>query len=538
MSETEKTASVLDEGKKMDDLQIRAAQLIVVGNGSILGTFMLSREQMIIGRVGGANDISINSRIVSSQHGMFNYDNGVYGYIDLASANGTIINGRKIRGINGQPSAPVVLKDGDILSVGSESSGEAVYVLFSATTTNFNFDWKIFRLTNVGEVSIGRSGENNIRLPSITVSRKHAVIRNNGSHFTISDLNSANGTIVNSGIINGTVELQNTDVIKIENSKLFYLNNSLVYCVPKAAKPVNPGNYSDSIGKNIQRHEGNGSYDFARQGGVQVTVNNISRIVNCKKGAGINGGSKKFILDHVSLTINPGELVAILGGSGAGKTTFMNCINGFEPATEGTVLINGTDLYKNYKTVKSSIGYVPQQDIVHDNLTLESMLTYTGRLRLPKDVTKEEMKKRVAEVLDMVDLTAEKDTFISKLSGGQRKRASIAVELISDPRLFFLDEPTSGLDPEAETNLMRQLKGLSSQKGKTVIVITHTLQNIRLYDKVIFLAPGGKLCFYGSPAEAQKFFKVDNLADAYEKISKDVDGYVKRFDALRHKGAA
>ena len=141
--------------------------------------------------------------------------------------------------------------------------------------------------------------------------------------------------------------------------------------------------------------------------------------------------------------------------------------------------------------------------------------------------------QRVDEVLKAMALEKQRDTMIKKLSGGQRKRASIAVELISDPSLFFLDEPTSGLDPEAETNLMKQLQMLAAQRGKTIVVITHTLQNIHLFDKVIFMAPGGKLCYYGSPENAKKFFGVDNLADAYEKISQDVDGYVNRFRQQR-----
>ena len=176
---------------------------------------------------------------------------------------------------------------------------------------------------------------------------------------------------------------------------------------------------------------------------------------------------------------------------------------------------------------------MPQQDIIHDDLTLEDMLTYTAKLRLQKDITKSEIKKRVTEVLQMVDLEPQRHTYVKKLSGGQRKRGSIAVELISDPSLFFLDEPTSGLDPEAETHLMHQLRKLSKDKGKTVIVITHTLQNILLFDKVIFLAPGGKLCFCGTPEKAKNFFGVDNLADAYELISNDVDGYVEGYIKYR-----
>lgn len=512
------------------------AQLVIVEPGNLIKTYMLDREQFTIGRIGGANDIFINSSIVSSQHGMITRDNGLYVYNDLASTNGTSINGKKIMCPVGRPSASIPIRDGDILSVGAEGNArEKVFMVFS-TTTDENYTWNVISLTSNPRITIGRSEDNTIRIPSITVSRHHAEVTLNGNRVIATDLNSANGTILGGTTIRGSAEFANASVMVIDRTKIIRLDNYLVYSVPAASRPNNPAQYQRAIADAKLPVKKPESYNYARQGGVQVVVENVSRIVPCKNGTGINGGNKKSILDHVSLTINPGELVAILGGSGAGKTTFMNCINGFEPATEGRVLINGTELYKNYQSIKSSIGYVPQQDIVHDDLTLEAMLTYTGKLRLPKDVSKQELAQRVAEVLDMVDLGPQKDTFIKKLSGGQRKRASIAVELISDPSLFFLDEPTSGLDPEAETNLMHQLKGLSEKKGKTVIVITHTLQNIRLFDKVIFLAPGGKLCFYGSPEQAEQFFEVDNLTDAYEKITKDINGYVKKYNDAKQKG--
>lgn len=512
------------------------AQLVIVEPGNLIKTYMLDKEQFTIGRIGGANDIFINSSIVSSQHGMITHYNGLYVYNDLASTNGTSINGKKIKCPPGQPSSSVPLKDGDILSVGAEgNSREKVFMIFS-TTTNDNYLWNVISLASNPRVTIGRGNDNVIAIPSITVSRHHAEVILQGDRVIVSDLNSANGTILGGGIIRGSAEFGNAAVMVIDRTKIIRLDNYLVYSVPVASRPTNIAQYRNVMAERQPEKVKAESYDYARQGGVQVVVENVSRIVPCKNGTGINGGNKKSILDNVSLTINPGELIAILGGSGAGKTTFMNCINGFEPATEGRVLINGTELYKNYQSIKSSIGYVPQQDIVHDNLTLEDMLTYTGKLRLPKDVTKQELAQRVAEVMDMVDLGPQKDTFIKKLSGGQRKRASIAVELISDPSLFFLDEPTSGLDPEAETNLMHQLKGLSEKKGKTVIVITHTLQNIRLFDKIIFLAPGGKLCFYGSPKQAEEFFQVDNLTDAYEKISADIDGYVRKYNEAKQKG--
>ena len=518
------------------------AQLLVIETGEPLAAYSLDDVQTSIGRAGSGNEVSLKSPQVSSKHGVISYHNGKYVYNDLNSTNGTYYNNSKLAAQQGNRiSAPIALKDGDVLTIGQTGK---ILLVFCADS---NLEWKFINCVKEPKITVGRGTENTITVTNVSVSRLHAVISNNQGKIVITDLKSKNGTFLNGNAVKGTIEFRNQDIVRIGNSRMIRIGNAIIYGVPSVAKA------SSSAAKTIDKSGINtGTYIYAKPqktvepeirrkrnvsgGGVEVVVNDISRIVSCKQGTGINGSNKKSILDHVSLTIRPGELVAILGGSGAGKTTFMNCINGFEPATQGTVLINGTDLYRNYSTIKSTIGYVPQQDIVHDNLTLEAMLTYTGKLRLPSDMTKQELSERVAEVLDMVDLTKEKDTYIKKLSGGQRKRASIAVELVSDPTLFFLDEPTSGLDPEAETNLMHQLRRLSDEKGKTVIVITHTLQNIHLFDKVIFLAPGGKLCFYGTPEDAKKFFAVDNLADAYEKISADIDGYVRKYNAYAGNG--
>lgn len=508
------------------------AQLVIVDAFGQYKVENLTEDQYIIGRVGGANNISINSNVVSSQHGIINNVNGFYVYNDLASTNGTMVNQNMLKGYGDVPSQQVVLKDGDVLTIGDATN--KVYIFFSYNYSSI-MAWNSVPLA-AGDITIGRGDNNVIRIPSITVSRNHAVVKTSNAGVVVTDLNSSNGSILNGNAFRGTVPFNDGDVLTLDLTRIVHLGNAILYGVPCAAPTTNVETYSKYIDSKSIKVEDKESYEFARQGGVKVEINNISRLVDCKAGTGINGGNKRYILKDISLTIEPSEMVAILGGSGAGKTTFMNCINGFEPATEGTVVVNGVDLYKNYASIKSTIGYVPQQDIVHDDLTLESMLTYTAKLRLPGDVNKNELGQRVAEVLDMVELTQHKDTYIKKLSGGQRKRASIAVELISDPSLFFLDEPTSGLDPEAENNLMHQLQGLSYKKGKTVIVITHTLQNIRLFDKVIFLAPGGKLCFYGTPKQAEEFFSVDNLVDAYEIISKDIDGTVERYKKFVEKG--
>lgn len=501
-------------------------KLLIIENGNKLRTVSLISNKTYIGRISETSKcaVMLNSNVVSSVHGLITLHRGYYYYSDCNSKNGTCYNGDKL--LSGAESSPVLLNDGDVLSIGNYGNSNRVFMIFSAAK-NDNTEWKMLTPRIPSELTIGRDYASDICIPNVTVSRKHALISVSPQNVVIKDYNSSNGTIVN-GVITTQTVLNDLSFIMIGTAKILYVNGAFLYrdtVAPSVASGIKP----QQTPKPENRIRNTNGFD--------VDIRDISRVVKCKKGTGTNGGATKTILDHVSLTINAGELVAICGGSGAGKTTFMNCINGFEPATSGQVIVSGNDLYKNYSSLKNHIGYVPQQDIVHNDLTLEDMLTYTAKLRLQSDITKEEIQKTVNNVLEMVDLTKEKDTFIKKLSGGQRKRASIAVELVSDPSLFFLDEPTSGLDPEAETHLMHRLKNLSHEKGKTVIVITHTLQNIHLFDKIIFLAPGGKLCFYGSPDEAKAFFEVDNLADAYEKISENIDGYVNRFNSIR-MGAA
>lgn len=529
-----------------------SAQLVIFERGGCIKTAWFNQQQVTMGRVSQNStcDIQLSSSIVSSYHGTFTYYQSEYYYTDEVNLNGTYINGVKINKQSGKPSAAQKLRDGDILTIGVNdiNKDNTVYILFS-TSTGKNHVWEALSLASMkNSIKIGRDQiSSDILVQHPYVSRNHAVISVDiNKNVTITDCKSANGTILNGDLMpsGSTYNFKEFDVVTIGSTKIVNLKTAIIYNTPKSASHIDTHDddgreYSvliedkefadiESIKSKVLLSD-----EYARRGGVELRVENITKVVPCKRGTGIDGGDKKYILKDVSFTIYPGELVAILGGSGAGKTTLMNAINGFEPATEGKVFFNGNDLYKNYAVYKSQIGYVPQQDIVYDNLTMFDMLAYVAKLRLPSDITKDEITQRVEEVLRAMALESHRDTLIKKLSGGQRKRASIAVELISDPLLFFLDEPTSGLDPEAETNLMKQLQMLSSKRGKTVIVITHTLQNIHLFDKVIFMAPGGKLCYYGSPEEAKKFFGVQNLADAYEKISVDVDGYVNKFQQQR-----
>ena len=179
-----------------------------------------------------------------------------------------------------------------------------------------------------------------------------------------------------------------------------------------------------------------------------------------------------------------------------------------------------------------------QQDIIYENLTLRRMLYYTAKMKMPKDTKKEEIRQRIEEVLGMVDLKEHQDTYIRKLSGGQKKRASIAVELLADPKLFFLDEPTSGLDPGTEKNLMQTLSSLAKEQNKTIIMVTHTTQNLHLCDKVIFMGPGGRLCFCGNVDVAKAFYETDDLVNIYNMIAEAPWLWEKRFAEFGkvHKG--
>ncbi|PJE17589.1 MAG: ABC transporter ATP-binding protein [Mycobacterium sp.] len=217
------------------------------------------------------------------------------------------------------------------------------------------------------------------------------------------------------------------------------------------------------------------------------------------------------ILQKLSLSIEPGELVAIAGGSGAGKTTLLKILAGLQPPSGGAVSHNlaGRD---------TGIGYVPQDDIIHLEMPLRRTLRYAARLRLPAGTTAAEADRIVEQTMADLDLTDRAEVPVRSLSGGQRKRASIAVELLTRPSLFFLDEPTSGLDPSTAADVMRLLRGLS-ERGVTVVLTTHEPASIQRCDRVIFLARNGHLAFSGSPADARRHFGVRDLADVYQRLT-------------------
>jgi ABC-type multidrug transport system ATPase subunit len=249
--------------------------------------------------------------------------------------------------------------------------------------------------------------------------------------------------------------------------------------------------------------------------GIRIDVTDVSTYT-----AGSRRRPSKKLLSEISLSVLPGELVAIVGGSGAGKSTLLDAISGVRPSTSGRVAYNGRDYYADLGEFRQSLGYVPQDDIIHTQLPVRRTLTYAAKLRLPADTTSDELDRAVDEVLRQLGLVGQAGIRVSSLSGGQRKRVSIGVELLTNPRVFFLDEPTSGLDPATDTQMMRLMRRLADE-GSTVAITTHTTQNIDLCDKVVILVPGGYLAFVGSPRRALQYFEVENFVEIYGRLAEE-----------------
>ncbi|CAA9512567.1 MAG: ABC transporter, ATP-binding protein, partial [uncultured Solirubrobacteraceae bacterium] len=241
--------------------------------------------------------------------------------------------------------------------------------------------------------------------------------------------------------------------------------------------------------------------------GVRIEARDLVRTVR--------GGTQ--ILRGVSLDVRPGELLALVGSSGAGKTTLLEALAGVRPADAGTVTHDGIPL-DALEAHRGAVGYVPQDDIIHTDLPLARTLRYAARLRLPEETSGAELDAAVGEALAALDLSAHADVRVGALSGGQRKRASIAVELLTRPRVFFLDEPTSGLDPATSAELLRVLRRLA-QGGTTVVFTTHAIQDLARVDRVAFLARGGSLAFAGTVAEALGHFGVDEVDEIYGRLA-------------------
>ena len=275
-----------------------------------------------------------------------------------------------------------------------------------------------------------------------------------------------------------------------------------------------------------------------------ATVMDEGLTVNLKERTAKEFFQKKTLLRDIHMSIPQGHMVLLLGGSGAGKTTYLNAINGYEKA-DAEVMLNGKNLYKQYKKMQYEVGFVPQSDMMRGKDTVYHTLLDASKLRLPKDVSAEQRRRRVEEVMEIFGLKPVKDNLVEKLSGGQRKRLSISMEFISNPSLFILDEPDSGLDGVMARELFVQLRKIADS-GKIVIVITHTPDRvIDLFDDVIVLAKDsartGRLAYYGSIENAREFFGRERMEEIVKSVNRKEEGgdgladeYVMRYAEVQH----
>src|SRR6266536_3958871 len=429
-------------------------------------------------------DVVVADSRVSWRHAVVQADGDRWVLEDTGSTNGTFLGNRRVHRVE---------IDGDcILRLGHPEEGPVV--LFSippesrggrggaVPAAGLSVDRRptAVRRAPTRAVRIGRSPDNDIVLCDLGVSRRHAELRNvGGGRYEISDLGSHNGTFVNGERISRATVTER-DII--------------------------------GIGRATFRLVGDELREFIDEGDVSLVAQDLT--------VRLHGG--KVLLDHVSFPIGERSLVAIIGPSGAGKTTLLGALTGMRPATDGSVLYDNRDLYANYAELRHRIGLVPQENILHTQLSARRALRYAAELRFPGDTSKKERNGRVEEALGELGLKAHGDTRTGSLSGGQQKRVNVALELLTKPSLLFLDEPTSGLDPGLDKSVMEMMGGLAKD-GRTVIVVTHSVANLDVCDRLLVLVPGGRVAFYGPPAEGLAHFGKKDWAEVFQAFDAEPD---------------
>ena len=443
------------------------------------------KQTINIGRLPApANDIVIDELVISGSHLQIKREQGQLVLLHPHparpnTANGIIYQGKHYQG---NEQFRHILNDGDVFRVGNEY-GTLVTLTYRDGSNAVRVPVSDIPPIMLGAptITIGRRPGNTVVLNHPQVSGDHARLERSGNTYSVIDRGSTNHVYVNGQRISSYL-LKPGDVIRIGPYELTFTDTQLV--------------------------------QHASSKSIRIDAINVVQV----------GDKAKVLLNDISITIPSGKFVALVGGSGAGKTTLMDALNGTRPAKSGYVLYNGQDYYATRASFSTQLGYVPQFDIIHKNLSVERALYYAAKLRLPSDTTNDQIRQRVEEVMNDVGIAPRRKLLISKLSGGQQKRVSIAMELLAKPNVFFLDEPTSGLDPGLDRKMMQLLRNIADREGHTIILVTHATNNINLCDYVCFLAPGsnkvpgGHLAYFGPPDEAKTFFTQADFADIYNAL--------------------
>ena len=456
-------------------------EVSVIAGGSPL-RMELSSSTTVIGREPGCA-VVLDNLSVSRRHSEIMTENGLAWVRDLGSSCGTAVNGEFITELRALGPGDQLILGGTTLrfDVRFEAVEAPAPVADNAkllrrggrTEVLFRGQPSQSISLDAARITFGRATDRDVVLNGPLISARHAILERTPEGDHLSDTQSAHGT---------------------------YLNGKPII----RAKLVSGDRVQ--IGPFLFRYEGNRLVRSERTSAIAVTAQSLS------KKAGTT-----TLLDTLTFRLQPGEFVGLIGPSGAGKTTLLDALNGLRPATSGDVLLNEESLYEEYGLLKQNIGYVPQDDIIHRDLTIHQALTCAARLRLPPDMNADELNHVIDDTLEALDLTHRRHVKIGMLSGGQRKRVSVGVELLSRPGVIFLDEPTSGLDPGTESKLMKLFRRLADQ-GRTVVCTTHVMENIDLFHKIVVLAPGGRLAYFGPPQEAKAFFGIDKFCDLYDRM--------------------
>lgn len=343
---------------------------------------------------------------------------------------------------------------------------------------------------DIGErLRIGRSVDNDVVVTDLLASRRHAEVRRQGTDVVLVDLGSTNGTYLNGRRVDRAV-LSPGDMVSVGHYELTF------------------------DGQRLREQVDTGPLSLAAE---RITVEI----------------DKKRIVDDVSFALEQGSLLGVIGPSGCGKSTLIRALTGLQQASGGRVSYDGRDLYHDYAELRYRIGMVPQDDVLHRQLTVRRALRFSASLRFADDVSRREKHARVEEVLQTLGLTPSAKQRIENLSGGQRKRVSVALELLTEPSILCLDEPTSGLDPALDRDVMQELRSLAD-RGRTVLCITHSVLHLDYCDRVMVLCPGGKTGYFGPPGELLEFFEAENYADVFSKVTKQPDYWARRYRESDH----